>query len=183
MRNCRCRNRRFDLNPFDCTQHGKPKRQPVIGDKMWFTKKTARIVLLLSIGILFSVAIVFYGKNYPLNKTVREVSLRLVQIRRLSMTRQIDYKVVFCREHYFIDYFDEDEKSWKRYIKSNYHNGVLSELDGVELIFVKGRFKDYRLKEQEGKIFKYVIISFYSQNSPKKKAIIFYRTGDWKVLI
>lgn len=99
------------------------------------------------------------------------------------MTRQMDYKVVFCREHYFIDYFDKDEEIWKRYIEKKYHDGVLSELDGVELIFVKGRFKDYRLKEREEKILKYIIINFYRPKSPEKKAIIFYRTGDWKALI
>jgi len=150
---------------------------------MRFRLKTTRIIWLFPIAIFFSVVIAFFGENYHLNKTVREISLRLVQIRRLSRTREIDYKVVFCKEHYFIDYFDKDEESWKRHIKSKYHNGVLSELDRVELIFSKGRFKDYRLKEREGKIFKYVIINFYCPKSPKKKAIIFYRQGDWKVLI
>lgn len=150
---------------------------------MRFKLKTTRIIWIIPTAIFFSVVIAFFGENYLLNKTVRQISLRLVQIRRLSRTRQIDYKIVFCREHYFIDYFDKDEESWERYIKSKYHNGVLSELDGVELIFSKGRFKDYRLKEQEGTIFKYVIINFYRPKSPKKKAIIFYRTGDWKVLI
>jgi hypothetical protein len=155
----------------------------VTGDKMWLKLKTTRIIWLIPTAIFFSVMIAFFGENYLLNKTVRQISLRLVQIQRLSRTRQIDYKVVFCREHYFIDHFDKDEESWERYTKSKYHNGVLSELDGVELIFSKGRLKDYRLKEQDGKIFKYVIINFYRPKSPKKKAIIFYRTGDWKVLI
>ena len=150
---------------------------------MWFRLKTTLIIWLFPIVIIFSVVIAFFGEYYPLNKTLREISLRLVQIRRLSRTREIDYMVVFCKDHYFIDYFDKDEESWKSYIKLKYHNGVLSEWDGVELIFSKGRFKDYRVKEQEGKIFKYVIINFYCPKLPKKKAIIFYRKGDWKVLI
>ncbi len=150
---------------------------------MQFELKKTRIIWLFPVAAFFSVVIAFLGENYLLNKTVREISLRLVQIQRLSRTRQTDYKVVFCRDHYFIDYFDKDEESWKRHIISKYQDGVLSELDRFELTFSKGRSKDFRLKEQEGKIFKYVIINFYRPKSPKKRAFIFYKDGDWKVLI
>jgi hypothetical protein len=132
---------------------------------------------------MFFLAMAFLGENYLLNKTVREISLRLVQIRRLSRTRNIDYKVVIGREQYNIDYLDIDDMSWKRYIQSKYRNGVLGELDGAELIFSKGRFKGYRWKGRETEFSDYIIMNFYSPKSQKKKAIILYRNGDWKALI
>ena len=150
---------------------------------MRFNLKCTPILWLVPVALFISIAILLLGKNYPLNKTIREISLRLVQIQRLSRTRGIDYRVVFCKDHYIIDSFDKKEESWKRYHTSTYRNGVLSEWDGLELIFSKGRLKDYRLKDQEEKALKYVIINFYRPHSRNKKGIIFYRKGDWKALI
>jgi hypothetical protein len=150
---------------------------------MRFKQKFTRTLWLIPVALFLSVAIAFFGNNYPLNKTIREISLRLIQIQRLSRTRQIDYKVVFCKEHYIIDSFDKKEEKWKIYNTSKYRNGVLSEWDGLELIFSNGRLRDYRLIDQEEEILRYVIIHFYRPKSTQKKAIIFYRKGNWKVLI
>ena len=137
------------------------------------------------IGIPFFVLILLpllFGKNYRLNRTVREISMRLVQIEILSRTTASDYKVEFSRDFYTVKVYNRSSEQWEKHIEGSYSSGVTTEPLEIEFYFARGRFIGYQFKNRERKLPRSVIIYFQKHNSEKKKSIIFFRDGDWKVI-
>jgi hypothetical protein len=149
---------------------------------MHLKTKAKNIIWLFPLAVLIAAGIVFSGKNYNLNKTVREITLRLIQIRRLSRTRAVDYRLEFHAKYFSIDYFDAAESRWKKYSQSRYRHRIKCELDGATLILSKGRLQKFGLKGQKELFPEYMIVYFVSQKSKKRKALIFYKKGNWKVI-
>ncbi|NOR14932.1 MAG: hypothetical protein GQ544_04445 [Candidatus Aminicenantes bacterium] len=121
-------------------------------------------------------------QEYRLNRTVRNVALRLVQVETLSRTTRVDYRLVFWNNICRVDVFDRNSNRWKPYADTAYCKGVLSQPVGLEVVFSQGRFKEYRLGEGRGKSPKYLIIEFFVVGTEKKRGIIFYQDGNWRVL-
>jgi hypothetical protein len=108
--------------------------------------------------------------------------MRLVQVEILSRTTAVDYKVEFSRDFYIVKVHNRSKAQWEVYKKDSYSSGISTEPLDIEFYFTRGRFRGYEFKNREGKVPKSVIIYFQKQNSDKKKSIIFFRDGDWKVL-
>ncbi len=147
-------------------------------------KKFLRVRALGIIILIFAVLLsfIFLRKDYFLNKTVREVALRMVQLEVLSRTRAVDYKVVFELDHYLIQVFDSDKNEWLPYLKASYRGRVLNRQSKFEFIFSQGSLREYGLRDKGQKLPRYVVVEFYFPGSSKKKSLIFYKKGDWKVL-
>jgi hypothetical protein len=147
-------------------------------------KKSLRVRSLGIIILIFAALLSFIilRKDYLLNKTIREVALRMVQLEVLSRTRAVDYKVVFERGHYFIQVFDSDKKEWLPYLKASYRGRVLNRQSKFEFIFSRGSLREYRVRDKGRKLPRYVVVEFFLPGSSKKKSLIFYKKGDWKVL-
>jgi len=147
-------------------------------------KKIMKVRFLGIIILIFAVLLSFIilRKDYLLNKTVREVALRMVQLEVISRTRAVDYKVIFERDHYYIQVFDLDKKEWLPYLKSSYRGRVLNRQSKFEFIFSRGYLREYRVRDKGRKLPRYVVVEFYLPSSSKKKSLIFYKKGDWKVL-
>jgi len=147
-------------------------------------KKIMRVRSLGIIILIFSVLLSFIilRKDYLLNKTVREVALRMVQLEVISRTRAVNYKVIFERDHYYIQVFDLDKKEWLPYLKSGYRGRVLNRQSKFEFIFSQGSLREYRVRDKGRMLPRYVVVEFYFPGSSKKKSLIFYKKGDWKVL-
>lgn len=145
--------------------------------------KPKRIVLLIVFVFLsFSIYIVLRDE-YALNKTVRELGLRLTQIEKLSLLESMDYKFIFYRDHYCVYFFDGENGKWKKSGEYNYRHDILCNADGYEFVFSGGRFRTYDLKGIRGSLPKYVILYFSpSKKLSHKKGIIFYNNEDWKIL-
>jgi hypothetical protein len=121
-------------------------------------------------------------KDYLLNKTVRGIALRLTQVSLLSRTTAVDYKVVLKENHYIVDVFDKDSEDWRRYLTRSYHKGVTCQPKNAEFIFSRGMLREFKLPQMHRKVPKYIVINFYWVNTSRKRGIIFYRKGDWRVL-
>jgi len=147
-------------------------------------KKIMRVRSLGIIILIFAVLLSFIilRKDYLLNKTVREVALRMVQLEVISRTRAVNYKVIFERDHYYIQVFDLDKKEWLPYLKSGYRGRVLNRQSKFEFIFSQGSLREYRVRDKGRMLPRYVVVEFYFPGSSKKKSLIFYKKGDWKVL-
>ncbi len=146
----------------------KIKLRPLLGISL--------VVLLLATAYLLRL------QEYRLNRTVRNVALRLVQVETLSRTTRVDYRLVFWNNVCRVDVFDRSSNRWKPYSDTAYCKGVLSQPVGLEVIFSQGRFKEYRLGEGKGRSPKYLIIEFFVAGTEKKRGIIFYQDGNWRVL-
>jgi len=149
-----------------------------MGKKFLRVSSLGIIILILAAVLVFLIL----RKEYPLNKTVREVALRMVQLEVVSRTRAVDYKVVFERDHYYIQVFDLDKKEWLPYLKYSYRGRVLNRQSKFEFIFSRGTLREYRARNKGRKLPRYVVVEFYLPSSSKKKSLIFYKKGDWKVL-
>jgi hypothetical protein len=133
--------------------------------------------------VVSSVALFFFRCGaYRLNRTVREVALRLIQVSTLSRTTGTDFRVIFNERYLTIDTFDEDSKDWQKYKRWPYLKGVTCSLQGWAFIFSNGTFKEYSSSNWRGKAPKYVMVEFLLKSTSKKKEIIFNRDGNWRVL-
>ncbi len=121
-------------------------------------------------------------QDYRLNRTVRNVALRLVQVETLSRTTRVDYRLVFWNNICRVDVFDPSSNRWQPNADTIYGKGVLSQPLGLEVVFSQGRFKEFRLGEGKGKLPKYLIVEFFVAGTERKRGIIFYQDGNWRVL-
>jgi len=137
--------------------------------------------IIILIFVIF-LACVILRKDYLLNKTAREVSLRMIQVGVFSRTRAVDFKVVFERDYYYIQVYDKDIKDWQHYLRCRYRGGALNRQTSFEFIFSKGTFSEYHFRDSKRKVPSYVVVELYSPESGKKRSIIFYRKGDWRIL-
>jgi len=108
--------------------------------------------------------------------------MRLVQIEILSSKTAVDYKVSFYKDHYEVKVYNKINDLWEIYIQDGYPKGVSAEPLPVEFYFSRGRFRDYQFKDRNRKTPKSMIIYFSYKGSEKKRALIFFKDDDWKVL-
>jgi len=134
--------------------------------------------LLLILGITF----IFLSNNYLLNRTVREISMRLVQIEILSSKTAVDYKVSFYKDHYEVKVYNNINDLWEIYTRDFYPKGIITDSLPVEFYFSRGRFREYQFKDRNRKTPKSMILYFSYKGSEKKRALIFFKDNDWKVL-
>lgn len=133
--------------------------------------------------VIICVVLVFLNRqNYQLNRTVRDISSRLDQITVFSRTRAVEYRVIFYKDFYVINVFDQATGQFTKFQECAYRTGVISESIGVELIFAGGRYQGYSLEKKRKKAPRYMVLNFHLTDSGKRKGIIFYRGGDWRVL-
>ncbi len=139
---------------------------------------TAVVVVGLGLMLLGALRI----KDYRLNRTVRNVALRLVQMETLSRTTRVDYRMVFWNNRCEVEYYDRDSNRWHPHAASAYHRGVVSDPAGLQIVFSGGRFKEYTLPGGRGRTPPYLILEFRIPGTPKKRGVIFYSDGDWRIL-
>ncbi len=145
--------------------------------------KVGHLLWILPLMGVFVLLVAIRQEEYTLNRTVREVFLKLVQVETLSRTTKVDYKVVFWKDHYSVDVYERQTNTWKRFYQSPYGKGIFTRPLDFEFIFSNGRFHTYRSLSKKQKLPSYIIISFHSEGTPKEKRIIFYqKKRDWKVL-
>lgn len=154
----------------------------VILHAMWAKFKLWQRVLMG--GALAAVIVIFFlrHQDFQLNRTIRNIALRLVQIEVLSRTTAVDYKVLFESEGYSIEIFDREAGTWKPYLAAKYPRSIRSKASEFEFVFSRGFFREYLRREGEGRGPKYIIIDIYLPETTKKRSLIFYRDGDWRVL-
>lgn len=149
---------------------------------MW-RKKTK--IVLLGVIILIAILVVLYFfrlQDFRLNRTLRTIALKLVQIEKLSQTSSVIYRVEFFDDFYRIDFLSENDEEWTPFIQDEYAHGVFCRTSGWLFYFVRGFFREYL---QEGKTAKnppYLIVEFYVPGTQKTKKLIFYRDKDWRIL-
>jgi len=149
---------------------------------MQVTIKLRPFLGIALLALLLATVFFLRPQEYRLNRTVRNVALRLVQVETLSRTTRVDYRLVFWNNTCRVDVFDRGSNRWKPYADTAYSKGVLSQPVGLEVVFSQGRFKEYRLDEGKGKSPKYLIVDFLVAGTEKKRGIIFYQNGNWRVL-
>ena len=149
---------------------------------MW-RKKTKLALFGMVVLVAVLVALYFIRlQDFRLNRTLRTISLKLVQIEKLSQTSAVIYRIEFFNDFYRIDFLSPDDEEWTLFVQDKYSQGVFCRTTGWLFYFVRGFFKDYT---QEGKTVKnppYLIVEFFVPGTQKTKKLIFYRDKDWRIL-
>ena len=139
------------------------------------------IPLFLLLGIA---ALLFMPRwnTYALNRAVRELAFRMVQLETLSRTTRTDYRVRFDAGIYTLSSWERESETWQPYLSEGYYKGIeCADLD-FDIVFSGGRFHEIRYRNGQKKPPKYLIVELRSARSGKTKGIIFYRDKDWRVL-
>jgi hypothetical protein len=124
----------------------------------------------------------FDRTNYFLNKTIRLVSLRLIQFERLSLVRKEDYKIKFYEDHYDISFFNNRTKTWRLFASHEYPHDITPSIKDLEIVLTNGRISHFKIEGKEKKLKSFLILDFYVLKKPKAKGIIFYKDGNWRAL-
>ncbi len=147
------------------------------------TKKKIFIPLAAGFFITTIISLVLIRQEeYLLNRSVRETALRLLQISRLSRTTDTDYKMIFSKYRLEVYRYEKELKTWQRHLEIPYEKGVESDAPNWEFVFSEGRCTGYRSMKGARKVPKYTMVSFHHESSSRKKEIIFFKDGSWKVL-
>jgi len=147
---------------------------------------SSKIIIISSL-ILLLVAVLFLfffdRTNYFLNKTVRLVSLRLIQFERLSFIRKEDYKFKFSVDHYDIFSFSHRTNTWHLFACHRYPDNITPSIKDFEFVLTRGNINHFRIHGKEIDLKSYLILNFYpSQETEKGKGVIFYKDGNWRAL-
>lgn len=144
-----------------------------------------KIIIISSLFLLvFSVLFLFRFDitNYFLNKTIRLVSLRLIQFERLSFIRNEDYKFKFYNDHYDISFFNNRTQKWILFASHQYPSHIMPSIKDLEIFLTRGRINHFNIEGKEINLKSYLILNFYLTKMPsKEKGIIFYKDGNWRV--
>ncbi|KPJ69592.1 hypothetical protein AMJ44_03275 [candidate division WOR-1 bacterium DG_54_3] len=143
-----------------------------------------KIIIVSSVFLLISSVLLlscFNRTNYFLNKTIRLVSLRLIQFERLSIVRKEDYKFNFYEDHYDISFFNNRTKNWRLFASHTYPNDITPSIGDLEIILKNGRISHFEIEGEEKKLKSFLILNFFAHKiSSKSKGIIFYKDGNWR---
>ena len=150
---------------------------------MWakFKLRAPQAAAVLLLGLVIVAAAVRID-DYHLNRNVRNLSLKLVQVERLSQTTAVDYRVKFFERDFLIEAWDEETQSWESSFRGRYSRGVRCRTLGWEFRFSQGLFREYRFEGQQSRGPRYLVVEFYIEGNKSKRSLIFYREGDWRVL-
>lgn len=145
-------------------------------------KQKAKWVLpILMIAIL--IPLVFLKKDvYYLNRTAREIFLRIHKIQILSKRRGKNFIIGICRDHYYVDSFDNEIQKRIRHTETKYKSGISSSVENVEFQFYRGNLTEFRFRDELKWSPMQVIIHFHSPNVSKTRSFIFYKDGHWRIL-
>lgn len=148
------------------------------------TMISKKIQTVAAAGVVLLCAVLFFlnRQNYQLNRTARDISLRLEQVAVFSRTRAVEYRVIFYKEFYIITVFDQISGKFRKYMECKYRKGVIGESIGIELVFSGGKYQGYNQDNKRKKAPRYLVLNFFLSGSGKRKGIIFYQKGDWRVL-
>jgi hypothetical protein len=151
---------------------------------MWSKFKPRRFLLWTIIPPLIILAVIagLKGREYRLNRTVRQIALKLVQVEKLSQTTAVDYRVRFLENHFEIEAWDVDSDTWRASFQGKYSAGIRCGTLDWEFLFSRGLFREYRSPSMNGRGPRYLLVEFSSPDKTDKRNLIFYRQGDWRVL-
>lgn len=141
--------------------------------------------MLFGILILIVILVAFYFlriQDFRLNRTLRTIALKLVQMEKLSQTTAVIYRIEFFNDGYRIDHFSPEEEEWKPFIQGKLCKGVSCRTTGWFFYFARGYFRDYSQDEITTKKPRYLIVDFFVPGTKKIRKLIFYRGKDWRVL-
>ena len=147
--------------------------------------KSWLVVWGIALFSMFVVVFFFLSKDrYFLNRTVRNVDLRLLQFQKLSDKRNESFKFHFTTDVLTISNFHRDKEEWNVYLEYTFPGNIASELENFEVIFHDGELTRLTLGGGEKILQPYVILYFFPKErvAPKKGIIFYEKVGDWRVL-
>ncbi|MBN2246518.1 MAG: hypothetical protein JW755_11810 [Candidatus Aminicenantes bacterium] len=149
---------------------------------MW-RKKTRLVLFGILILIIILVFLYFLRiQDFRLNRTIRTIALKLVQMEKLSQTTAVIYRIEFFDDGYRIDHFSQEEQVWNPFIEGKYCKGVACHTTGWFFYFVRGYFREYSQEGTTAKTPRFLIVEFFISGTQKTRKLIFYRDEDWRVL-
>jgi len=140
------------------------------------------LLFLLAAAALLGGGIALRGRDARLNRTIRHVALRLVQLERLSQTTGVDYRVRFLPDALEVEVFDPEARGWRPYLLKPYPRGIRCAEPGFAFVFSRGFFRSFDADVEGGRPPRYVIVEFSVPGLSRKGRIMFHRKGDWRVL-
>lgn len=145
-----------------------------------FKLTTAAAVLA---AILFLVGVsVIRRQEIRLNRTVRSVALRVLQVETLSRTRQQVYRMEFWNNRFLVDFYDEEAGRWERERDIPFPDEVMTPDVGTRLFFSRGRLERFEGDVRRGQKARYLLLELRVPGTTKTRSLIFYEGGDWRIV-
>lgn len=145
-----------------------------------FKLTTAAAVLAV---ILFSGGLaVIRRQEVRLNRTVRSVALRVLQVETLSRTRRQVYRMEFWNNRFLVDYYDQEAGRWQRERDITFPPGVMTPAVGTRLFFSNGRLERFEGDVRRGQKSRYLLLELRVPGTSKARSMIFYEGGDWRIV-
>lgn len=143
-----------------------------------------RVLIIGSVGlaILAILGVQILRKDYSLNRTLRNINLKLVQIQHLSRTTAAPFQVQFLQNSYVIQVRNKTTNEWEDYHTEPYPDGITCEKNPFIFLFQKGRLQEIQSLDKSIRILRSVVLRFYTSASSRTRAIIFHQKGEWRVL-
>jgi hypothetical protein len=119
---------------------------------------------------------------YFLNKTVRLVSMRIIQAEEFSRIAREDYKIRFDERDYttFVRAPGETGE-WEKIASEPYPDTLEASMPGFELLLSGGRIVAYGWESQDSRLRSPTALRFFPKKNPRvRHGILFYRDGNWK---
>jgi hypothetical protein len=134
-------------------------------------------------------AILFVGgvsvirrQEIRLNRTLRSVALRVLQVETLSRTRQQVYRMEFWNNRFLVDFYDEAAGRWERERDIAFPPEVMTPGVGTRLFFSRGRLERFEGDVRRGQKARYLLLELRVPGTAKVRSLIFYEGGDWRIV-
>lgn len=137
---------------------------------------------VIGLVIITALAVQIIRKDYALNRTLRNINLRLVQIQQLSRTTATPFQVELRQNSYVIRVFNKTTDSWDNYLAAPYPKGVNCDSNPFVFLFSHGRLQEIQSKDKTIRVLRSVMLKFQTSHSRRTRTIIFHQKGEWRVL-
>jgi hypothetical protein len=146
--------------------------------KFKLTTAAAVLAVVLFIG---GVAVI-RRQDIRLNRALRSVALRVLQVETLSRTRRQVYRMEFWNNRCLVDFFDQEAGRWQRERDIAFPPGVMTPGTGTKLFFSRGRLERFEGEVRRGQKARYLLLELRVPGTSKTRSLIFYEDGDWRIL-
>jgi len=117
-----------------------------------------------------------------LNRTLRSVALRVIQVETLSRTRRQVYRLEFWNNRCLVEYYDQESGRWLRERDIPFPKGVMTPAAGTRLFFSGGRLERFEGEVKRGRKSPYLLLEFRIPGTSKSRSMIFFQDGNWRIL-
>lgn len=150
---------------------------------MRLTGRTPAVSAVLVFALLLGTVFLVRREEYLLNRAVRLLCERIIQFEHLSMVRRETYKFTVHPRGYEVLLFQKDKGGWIVFDRHTYPSNIVSSAENLEIFLAGGGMEKCLVDGKALEENSFTILYFFHRKDPeKRKSMIFYERGGWRVL-